>query len=100
MEGKISREEIINYLNEDKTFLSDKFGVISIGLFGSYAKGEDNLDSDIDIIVELKKPSFKWLAGLQVHLEKKFDKKIELVRKSRHINRNFVSRIEKDVIYV
>ena len=99
MQDKISREEIINYLKRDKTFLSEKFGVISIGLFGSYAKGEENLSSDIDLIVELKKPSFEWFAGLQVYLEKRFDRKIELVRKGRNVNRNLVNRIEKDVIY-
>ncbi len=99
MQGKISREEIINYLKSDKTFLSEKFGVISIGLFGSYAKGEEDMNSDIDLIVELKKPSFEWLAGLQIYLEKKFDRKIELIRKSRNVNRYFASRIEKEIIY-
>ena len=42
---------------------------------------EQTDDSDIDIIVELKEPRFDWLAGLQVHLERKFGKKVEIVRK-------------------
>ncbi len=99
MIGRLSHKEIINHLKAEKPFLSEKFGVISIGLFGSYARGEEDADSDIDFVVELKKPSFEWLAGLQVYLEKKFDRKIELVRRGRNINRRFVSRIAKDVIY-
>jgi len=73
--------------------------VITIGLFGSYAKGNQRADSDIDLLVELKEPRFEWIAGLQMYLEKRFDKKIELVRKSDNVNRRFTQRIENEVIY-
>jgi len=43
---------------------------------------------------------FEWIAGLQAYLEKKFDRKIELVRKSENVNRRFIQRIENEVIYV
>ena len=74
--------------------------MVAIGLFGSYAKGEQNADSDIDILVELKEPRFDWLAGLQIYMEKKFGRKIELVRKSNLVRSRFIERVEKDVIYV
>jgi predicted nucleotidyltransferase len=64
--------------------------VVAIGLFGSYAKGEQNADSDIDILVELKEPRFDWLAGLQIYMEKKFGRKIELVRKSNLVRSRFI----------
>jgi len=96
----ISKEAILTELRSEKSFLAEKYGVISIGLFGSYAKLEEGTESDIDLIVELKSPKFEWLAGLQVYLENKFKKRIELIRKSNNINRRFLSRIEKDVIYV
>jgi hypothetical protein len=47
----------------------------------------------------LKEPRFEWLAGLQIYLETKFGRKIELVRKGKNVNRRVTQRIERDVIY-
>jgi predicted nucleotidyltransferase len=86
-------------LKAEKEFLRNEFGVINIGLFGSYVKGNQRADSDIDFLVELEEPRFLWIAGLQMYLEKRFEKKIELVRKSDNVNRRFTQRIADEVIY-
>jgi predicted nucleotidyltransferase len=99
MKQHLSHRDILRFLKAEKAFLKNEFGVINIGLFGSYAKGNQRADSDIDLLVELKEPRFEWIAGLQMYLEKKFDKKIELVRKSDSVNRRFTQRIENEVIY-
>lgn len=99
MEPQLSANEILNFLRAEKTFLNQKFGVVDIGLFGSFISGQSRPDSDIDLIVELKEPRFEWLAGLHVYLENKFNRKIELIRKSRHINQHFTKRVEKEIIY-
>jgi len=99
MEKRLSHTEIIDFLKSEKTFLSNEFGVVNIGLFGSFAKGEQTADSDIDILVELKEPRFDWLAGLKIYLEQSFEKKIELVRKSNLLKSRFIRRVEKDIIY-
>lgn len=53
-EGLImTQEEIIDFLSTHKEEMHQRFGVIKIGLFGSYARGEAREDSDIDIAVEL-----------------------------------------------
>ena len=99
MDTQISGNEIINLLKTEKSYLIKEFGVVTIGLFGSFARGQSVGDSDIDLIVELKEPKFDYLAGLQVYLEKKFSRKIEIVRKDNKINSRFTKRVEKDVIY-
>ena len=99
MEKRLSHTEIIDFLKSEKTFLSDEFGVVNIGLFGSFAKGEQTADSDIDILVELKEPRFEWLAGLKIYLENRFEKKVELVRRGTFQKSRFISRIEKNIIY-
>ena len=99
MKKHLSKTDIINLIRIEKKFLRNEFGVISIGLFGSYANDEQNSDSDIDILVELKEPRFDWLAGLQIYMEKKFGKKIELVRKSSLAKSRFIKRVEKEIIY-
>ena len=99
MKENLSYKDILTLLKAEKAFLRNEFGVINIGLFGSYVKGNQRADSDIDLLVELKEPRFDWIAGLQIYLEKKFDRKIELVRKSDNVNRRFTQRIEKELIY-
>lgn len=95
----MSYRDILDLLKAEKAFLKNEFGVINIGLFGSYAKGTQRADSDIDFLVEFKEPRFEWVAGLQIYLEKRFNRKIELVRKSTSVNRRLTDRIEDEVIY-
>ena len=95
----LTGNQIINLLRAEKLYLTKEFGVVNIGLFGSFAKGQSDQDSDIDVIVELKQPRFDFLAGLQIYLEKKFNRKIEIVRKGNKINSRFTKRVEKDAIY-
>jgi len=100
MQKELTHNDIINGLKTEKDFLCYKYGVIEIGLFGSYAFGTPNQDSDIDLLIEFKEPRFEYLAGLKIFLEKKFNKKIEIVRKSKNIKSRFIRSIENKVIYV
>lgn len=45
---------ILNFLSNHKDEYLKKYGVIKIGLFGSYAREDFKDDSDIDIAIELK----------------------------------------------
>jgi uncharacterized protein len=100
MSAMLTGQKIISVLRAEKSYLNKEFGVMDIGLFGSFAKGKPHPDSDIDLLVELIAPRFNWIAGLQVYLEKKFDRKIELVRKGNPTNQRFEKRVEKETIYV
>ena len=99
MEKILSKSEIINFIKGEKAFLKENFGVLHIGLFGSYARDQHTKDSDIDFLVEFSKPSFDYLAGLQIYMEKKLNKKIEIVRKRNLSNSRFFERIEQEAIY-
>ena len=47
----LTRDKIVQLLKKEKTYLATEFGVSKIGLFGSYAKGQPDETSDIDILV-------------------------------------------------
>jgi len=96
----MKKDEIINCLQLDKQFLKEKFGVETIALFGSYAKGLENLESDVDFLVEFKEPSYSLLMGLYAYLEKKLNSKIEIVRKGPHVSERFYNTIKNELIYV
>jgi predicted nucleotidyltransferase len=49
------RDEIIRLLREHRPEL-ERFGVKSLALFGSAARGEEREDSDVDLLVEFQHP--------------------------------------------
>ena len=95
----MANKEILEVLREEKPYLLEKFGVLSIGLFGSYAKGTERPDSDIDVLVELKEPRFELLAGFQIYLERKFGKRVEVIRKRKGLSDRFLKRIGESIQY-
>jgi predicted nucleotidyltransferase len=77
-----------------------RFHVISLGIFGSVARGEERLDSDVDILVQFDGPTrFDWYIGLKEYLEDLFDRKVDLVTEAslKPLIRPYV---EKDLIRV
>lgn len=57
------------------------FGVSEIGVFGSYARGDQKEDSDIDLLVKFKPDqlSFDHYMELYFLLEDSFQKKVDLL---------------------
>ena len=60
--------EIKRILQVQKPYLYEKYGVTEVGVCGSYVRGEQRLDSDVDILIELTDPPRISLLGL-VNLE-------------------------------
>ena len=71
--------DIENKLKELKPFLNQKYFVEKIGYFGSYARNEQNQNSDIDILVSFKKPLGWEFFDLQEFLENELGIKVDLV---------------------
>jgi predicted nucleotidyltransferase len=49
-------EEIKRTIAEHKEEIRQKYGIVILGVFGSYARGKQKETSDVDIIVELERP--------------------------------------------
>ena len=95
----MNEQEIMDILRNEKPYLSEEFGLLSIGLFGSFAKGVQGPDSDIDLLVETIEPRFDSLAGIQLHLEKKIGKPVDVVRKRPGLSERFLRQVEKTIHY-
>jgi predicted nucleotidyltransferase len=73
-----------------------KYGVTGAKLFGSYARGEQTRDSDLDIFIECQPGTSLFdIFDLQAELEKQAGVKIDLVTK---INPNFAEYIKPDFV--
>ncbi|MDR2205003.1 MAG: nucleotidyltransferase family protein [Flavobacteriaceae bacterium] len=76
-----SKNNILSTIQSHKPQLAS-FGINKIGLFGSYVRNEQKLQSDIDILVDFEpeKETFDNFMNLYNYLEKLFTgKKIEIV---------------------
>lgn len=94
----ISKDVILVFLREHKSELEKNFGVTKIALFGSYARDEARLDSDIDLLIEMPKKSFHFKMELRDFLEKKFGKKVD-VGYFDTVRSFIMHHVEKDLIY-
>jgi len=89
----VTEQEILDILRAEKSYLREQFGLLSVGLFGSFAKGTQGSESDVDLLVELKEPRFDFLVGIQLHLEEKIGKHVELIRKRPGLSERFLKRV-------
>lgn len=76
----LNKEVILQTLASHKKELSE-FGVEKIGLFGSFVSDEFSSDSDIDLLVDIRKEkkTFKNFMALSFFLEDLFDRKVEVI---------------------
>ena len=76
-------EKIMKKLNENMPTLREKYRVKTLGIFGSYIRGEQKKKSDVDILVEFEKPlGLLEFVGLQLQLSELLGKKVDLVMKT------------------
>ena len=94
----LSKHFIKQTLVENRETLR-KYGVKRIGLFGSYVQGTANASSDIDLLVELERLTFRDYMGLALFLEDLFEKKVDLVTVT-SVKPRLKPYIEKEVEYV
>lgn len=94
-------KEIIKILRQNYKVISNTYGVVSIAVFGSYAKNKQKKRSDIDIFVELKEKykTFDNFMELKFFLEKIVGRKIDLLIKE-SIREELKPRIFKEAVYV
>jgi len=93
-------ERIILEIKGLKSEIEKDFNVKEIGIFGSYIRGEQRPDSDIDILVDFEKPIdlFRFL-DLEEKLSELFSKKVDLV--SKKSLKPFIGEIIlKEVLYL
>ena len=95
----IELKKIESILREQKDYLKNQFYVEKIGVFGSYSRGEETPESDIDIYVKFNCPiGWKYFI-LKEFLEKILNKKVELATKNA-LRPQMKDNILHEVIYV
>ena len=94
------RQRILDILGSFKKYNAEKYGIENLALFGSFSRGEQNEDSDVDVLITLKKPSLFIYAEIQAALESVLKRSVDLVSSKAKKRDGFEKEISKDLIYV
>lgn len=92
--------DAISTLKKHEKFIYQKFGVKRIGIFGSFARGEEREDSDLDVLVvfEEGQKTFDNYMELKFYLEDLFGREVDLVTE-KALKPQLKDIIMKDVVY-
>jgi len=96
-----TREQILKFLAQNKDMFRDKYHIIRIGLFGSYARGDQNPESDIDFLVEFEEGT-ENLYELKLQIKDFFRSQLGLeadICREKYIKSRFKNSILKETVY-
>ena len=80
--------------------LKDKYGITSLSLFGSTARGEQKEGSDIDLFVDTETANPFLLMDAKEFLEKETGTPVDIIRNHQNLNPRLRKRILKDGIFI
>jgi predicted nucleotidyltransferase len=96
----LSTKEIIAILKKFKAESASKYGITSLGLFGSFARNQQRETSDVDVFVTLKESDFFILERIKEELESLIHSDIDIVNYRDSLRNSFKQNILNDAIYV
>lgn len=97
----LSLASFLQILSPAMPYLQKRFKVREIGIVGSYARGEETAESDIDILVDFSEPIGWEVVDLKEYLEDILSHKVDLILKGGITNRpRLFQAMTRDVVYV
>ena len=96
----MNREEILRILAGFRERKQGEFGILRLGIFGSVARDQATVASDVDVVVELAQPDLLALVGVKQELEELLRLPTDIVRYREEMNPYLKRRIEQEAIYV
>ena len=97
-ETKDRLSEALRLIREHLPDLTDRYGVESLGVFGSYIRGEQREGSDLDVLVEFTRtPGLFDFVALKIELSELLEVDVDLVMK-RALKPHIGERIMQEVV--
>jgi uncharacterized protein len=98
VQAQLQADSILSFLEAHADQLK-AMGVVKLGLFGSYVRGEQTPESDLDFLVQMRSPSYRDFMKVWHFLEDSFGKEVDLGEE--HLIREEIkARVLQDVRYV
>jgi predicted nucleotidyltransferase len=96
-----TKDQILIFLSQNKKLFREKYHIIRIGLYGSYARDEQNIDSDLDLLVEFE-DNTQDLYDLKLQLKDFFLNKLGIeidICREKYIKPGIKKHILKETVY-
>ena len=94
-----TRKDCFNRLQKAAPYIQKEYGVTSMRVFGSMARGDNHEGSDVDLFVEMP-PKFLKSIHLANYLEDLLGVSVDLIRKHSHMDEFFLNEIQRDGIVI
>ena len=96
----MNRQAMLDRLNAEAPGLKRKYGVKSLAVFGSMARGDDHEGSDVDVLVTFEgKATFDNFMGLKLDLEDLFGRSVDLLTPN-SLRPEMRAKIDREAILV
>ena len=89
----MTKDECITLLKKYTGILKEKYGITSLSLFGSTARGEQKEGSDIDLFVDTETPNPFLLMDAKGFLEDATGSSVDIIRNHQNLNPRLRKRI-------
>ena len=96
----LRRNEVLEVLARHKAELAARYGLTSLGVFGSVARDEADEQSDVDIVYETDVPNLFRAVHIKRELEALLHRRVNVIRWRERINPRLKARIEREAVYV
>ena len=96
----LPQEQLQALLKAFKEQQADKYHLLALGYFGSYARNEATEDSDVDIVFESDAPNLFSASSMRLDLEELLGRPVGVVQLEGLSNARFKARVEKEAVYV
>ncbi len=96
----MTTEDVLARLKIFKENRQAEYGLISLGVFGSFARGQANEESDVDVVFETSEPNLFRTSRMKQELEKILARHVDVVRLRERMNPRLKERILREACYV
>ena len=96
----MTRAEVLERLREHRPTLAERFGVVELAVFGSFARDEATDESDLDILVRFDGPATsRSYFGVQFYIEDLLGRRVDLVT-GKALRSEFRPYVEREAVGV
>lgn len=99
-EKPIRCADALSVLRGCKSVLAQRYGVTSLGLFGSVARDQATENSDVDVVIRLSQPDLFAMVHIKDVLQQALGRRVDLVHYRERMNAFLKKRIDEDAVYV
>ena len=94
------RAKVLDVLRRHKEEFEERFGITELGVFGSVAKDAAKEESDVDVVITMRKPGLFYMVHIKEALEKALDRPVDIIHYRERMNELLKNRIHEEAIYV